>query len=642
MRVRVGPGAELSRPSRDPGRSRPWRRARLLPPLLAALAAAAAASPAGAATSAEQPPPALSTTKCPASAKGRFVCGVLPVPLDHSGVVPGALGLRVMVQNPRTDAQRTQLLVALSGGPGQSGADDGAAVLAELGRPAGHRVVTLDQRGTGPMGDLVCPALSRVSAQAQRNGTCAAQLGDRRRFFTTRDTVADLELLRRTLGAGRMALMGTSYGTFVAQQYARTYPATTSGLILDSPVPAAGVDALGISGYVAAVRALRNQCGSGRCRGVTANTVSDLRRTLRRLSRGPLRGHAYTPTGRRVSFRYRGSGVVLGLLGMSDVNPLVRASLPAALHRAARGDGTLLARLVGTVNAARPETASTFSNGLNVTTSCLDARLPYGFQSPTGEREALTNAALGAVPPRAYAPFARADVLAASLADYCTGWPADVVAPPSSAPFPAVPTAILAGEDDVRTPLADARVLATQIPGARLHRFPGVGHSVLGSDRSGCARRVVRRVLAGRPVASGSCGATQNRTFVLRLPARRLSDLPRVRGLARDPGRIVEAVLATMFDAGYQDELRRISDAGTRGGGLRGGRYRSTRSAITLTRYALVPGVRVSGRFSFRGRGYVGRMRVSGPGRLDGALRISPQRIRGTVGGVRLNLVAGG
>jgi pimeloyl-ACP methyl ester carboxylesterase len=609
--------------------------------LVATTAALASAVPASAVPSSAAPAPALSPRACPSGAKGRFACGVLPVPLDHAGVVPGGLGLRVMAQKPRTEAQRHALLVVLSGGPGQSGADDGAYALRQAGSPKGYRVVTLDQRGTG-RGALVCPALSRVSAQAMRNGTCAGQLGARRRFFTTRDTVSDLELLRRSLGADRMVVQGTSYGTFVAQQYARLHPTTTAGLILDSPVPAAGVEPFGVSSFVAVRTALQNQCGGGRCRGITRDVVGDLRRAASRLAGRTRKVRVFSATGRRFTVRLRGRGPVLGLLAESDLNPYLRGALPAALHRAAAGDLLPLARLVGTQRGARDEPQSALSFALNVTTNCLDAPLPYRLSAPVPDREAQTAAALAAVPASALAPFTRRDAGRGSLADACTGWPADVVAPAATEPLPAVPTLILSGEDDVRTPLADARILAAQIPGARLLRFPGIGHAVLGFDQSGCARRAVRRLLAGSQIRSGSCGGRDNRIGSELPPPTRLAAVRGIGGVGRGPGRIVNAVLRTMYEAGYHDELRRYAGAGTRGGGLHGGSYRSTSRAIELRRYALVPGVRVSGRFSYRRNGLAGRMRVAGPGRLDGTLRITPSRIRGTIGGERLTLVSGG
>ena len=66
---------------------------------------------------------------------------------------------------------------------------------------------------------------------------CAEAIGDERKFFTTADTVEDLDALRRALGERKIALDGTSYGTYVAQRYALAHPDNVSRLILDSVVP---------------------------------------------------------------------------------------------------------------------------------------------------------------------------------------------------------------------------------------------------------------------------------------------------------------------------------------------------------------------------------------------------------------------
>src|SRR6187431_1665557 len=45
--------------------------------------------------------------------------------------------------------------------------------------------------------------------------------------YTTSVAVRDLDAVRRALGYGRISLYGSSYGTRVAQHYARRYPAST-------------------------------------------------------------------------------------------------------------------------------------------------------------------------------------------------------------------------------------------------------------------------------------------------------------------------------------------------------------------------------------------------------------------------------
>src|SRR5699024_2348355 len=49
--------------------------------------------------------------------------------------------------------------------------------------------------------------------------------------------VHDLETVRQKLGVERINLVGISYGTRVAQQYAGTYPDHARALVLDSVVP---------------------------------------------------------------------------------------------------------------------------------------------------------------------------------------------------------------------------------------------------------------------------------------------------------------------------------------------------------------------------------------------------------------------
>lgn len=53
---------------------------------------------------------------------------------------------------------------------------------------------------------------------------CGSKLGGARAFYTTTDTVADLDAVREALGIERLALLGISYGTYVAERYASAHP----------------------------------------------------------------------------------------------------------------------------------------------------------------------------------------------------------------------------------------------------------------------------------------------------------------------------------------------------------------------------------------------------------------------------------
>ena len=91
-------------------------------------------------------------------------------------------------------------------------------------------------------------------------------------------------------------------------------------------------------------------------------------------------------------------------------------------------------------------------------------------------------------PASALAPFGAANALDLSDVRACAHWPYTTPVPPARrGPLPNVPTLILSGETDLRTPTANAREVAAQIPDAQLLLVPGAGHSVL-DERAGDVR----------------------------------------------------------------------------------------------------------------------------------------------------------
>ena len=69
--------------------------------------------------------------------------------------------------------------------------------------------------------------------------------------------VADLDLLRMHSVSTGCRLFGTSYGTFVAEQYALAHPGRCRSLVLDSVVPHDGIDPLAVDVMHAVRRVLR-------------------------------------------------------------------------------------------------------------------------------------------------------------------------------------------------------------------------------------------------------------------------------------------------------------------------------------------------------------------------------------------------
>ena len=243
--------------------------------LLAVVAAAAVLAAAGSGTAAERP--ALKDAHPCEGAPG-FTCSTLTVPLDHSGGVSGSLPLQV-ASAPEAKAKKGVLLL-LSGGPGQPGVPLVSRLAGKLAPVLGdYRLVMLDQRGTGANA-LVCDALQKqmgVSDLRQPTAAavrgCGARIGSQRRFYSTLDTVGDLELLRRALGVERWVVDGVSYGSYVAARYGLAHPQRTAKLVLDSVLPHDGIDMLAVTSMPAAARVLRSACKAAAC-GTTESRTS--------------------------------------------------------------------------------------------------------------------------------------------------------------------------------------------------------------------------------------------------------------------------------------------------------------------------------------------------------------------------------
>jgi pimeloyl-ACP methyl ester carboxylesterase len=421
--------------------------------------------------------PARLTAAHPCRGARGFTCSSLTVPLDRSGRAPGELRLPVAVAD-NADAPKG-VLVDLTGGPGQGGVAFVARTRVRMrALLRDYRLVMLDQRGTGA-GALRCPALQRAMGSSDLTvpppgsvEACARSLGPNRRYYATADTVADLEALRGALGADKLTLDGISYGTFVAERYAIAHPDRVAALVLDSVVPAAGLDTLEVDGMRETARVLRAVCRAQRCPG---DPAADLAAVVRRYHEGPELDDT--------------------LVAMSVGAPSFPGVL-AALREARAGKPAHLRRIVRAVRRAQRAPAQALSQGLHAATLCADARPPWGGAAAplAGREEALRRAAARTDP----APYDRATVLGNGFAQLCLRWPPTPAPPaPPGADLPPVPTLLLAGDRDLSTPLPWAREQAAHAPRGRLVVVRGAGHSVQSRAPGGEGRRAVERFLLG-------------------------------------------------------------------------------------------------------------------------------------------------
>jgi pimeloyl-ACP methyl ester carboxylesterase len=558
------------------------------------------------------------------------LCTSVSVPLDRSGVVPGAVQLAVEELPAKTAPRGVMMLVA--GGPGQASA--AAFDLADYGSLwqslfPGYTLVAFDPRGTGGSGYLGCSLGSDPLALAAQVAACAQSLGPERAFYTTAANAEDVDAVRQALGVDKVALWGTSYGTKVELAYALAHPDHVERLLLDSVVTAAGPDPLGLDTLQGIPRGLSALCGGVACRRIDPRLAAEVATLANRAALTPIRGTVRTASGQRRSVSLDGT-TLLGIVVSADLNPGLQAELPSVVAGATAGRPQALLRLaaLGQPGFAFAAADTSFSEGLFLATMCNDGHFPWAPDSDPAARQQAVSAAVSTLPAGSTGPFG-SWATAIGPAGYCSAWPAPTgYAPIAAGPLPDVPVLALSGTLDMRTPTANAASVVAQFPEGHLLVVPGVGHSVLTTDPSGCTANAVRAWLNGLAVPT-RCAAT--RPYIADVPRIPVSiakapPAPRTSGLR---GRTLSVVETTVQDAFAAEE-----STGAAVGGLTVGAVYGNLGSITLSGYGDVPGVTVSGELGLKSskQGAVvvptGSVTVSGPRAAHGEITFTTTGVK--------------
>jgi pimeloyl-ACP methyl ester carboxylesterase len=578
-----------------------------------------------------------------------FGCAHLHVPLDPTGALAGTISLSLR-RHRATAGEAHSAIIALAGGPGQAAIPFAEQFDELLGRVAATRdLIVFDQRGTGFSHPLSCHAFeSRLPALeiARAVARCAAQLGTTRAFYTTADTVADIEAIRQAGGYEKLVLYGTSYGTKVAEDYAAAYPDRVEALVLDSVVTPSGPDTLNRPTFAALPRVLRAICRRGACRGVTRNPLADLTRLLARIHRRRLWVAALGPFGHRHTISITPLRLLEVLLAGDFSGPL-RAAFVTDVRAAVEGDAAPLGRLFATVGTSESE-GEDFDGPLYFATSCEEQSFPFSRAGTPAGRLAEALTATRQLPASTFAPFSAADAFALSDIPACASWPYPAVVPPApvTAPLPSVPTLILSGNNDLRTPTENARELQHQIPGSHLLVVPNTGHSVLGEDPSSCSANALQALFAGRPIAGCHQLRASRRLRPPPVPPIRLRDLNPARGTRGLGGRTARAVELTIADLARQLALLAEANGSAEDifapldlqtGGLRAGWARLRGSTLRFHDYSFIAGVTLNGTL----KPEIADLRVAGSRAARGTLRLGRRNaLVGRLGGQNVLLPA--
>ena len=416
-------------------------------------------------------------------------CTRVIVPENRHNPDSRALALFVARLPALTRNKLPEPLFVLTGGPGLGASTFYPGVASAFARIRRERdIVLVDQRGTGRSSPLTCPIVEQQVWESTGDQTARVMHECRERLeqdhdlsqYTTSVAVRDLDAVRRALGYQRIALYGGSYGTRVAQQYARRYPTHTLALLLDGVVPPTRV--LGPSTPLDAENALRlilARCHADQqCQARFGDPQVDYLGLRRKLAAGPVRLTVNDPVSGAPHELTFSSALFAGALRLASYSADQAALLPLSLHLAYH-DGRF----------------GPLATQYLLTTADYDAVLAYGMHNsvvctedvPFYAREHIDRAALADT----FLGTSQLDALQALCADWPTGpIDADLHSPMASQ----VPALLLSGGADPVTPPSFAAEAAKGFAHSQQIVLPGQGHGQLLQP---CVDRLMAEFLDG-------------------------------------------------------------------------------------------------------------------------------------------------
>lgn len=400
-------------------------------------------------------------------------CTTMTVAENRS--LPGGrrIGLRVAVIPASAEHPAADAVTFLDGGPGGAATADYPLVApAFAGLHHARDVLLIDQRGTGRSNPLTCPK-DPDAAPSDRVSACARALADRTdpRAYTTVDATADLDEVRHRLGYPQLTLVGVSYGTRVAQVYARDYPRAVRAVVLDSPVPNALVLGSEHARNLDAVltRRFADCTREPACAARFGDPAVTLNTLVQRLAKAPVDVTLPDPTTNATRTDHLTRDGLAMLTRLYAYSPLTLALLPLTLDEARAGR---YAPLLGQLLQVQSDLSTRLEGGMELSVLCSE---DVGLMHPD--------------PADAATLLGTEFVTRATAA--CAQWP--------HAPMPehfhdplqgSVPTLILSGEFDPVTPPRYATDIAARLRAAKAVVLPGQGHAVM---TAGCAPQVIER-----------------------------------------------------------------------------------------------------------------------------------------------------
>jgi pimeloyl-ACP methyl ester carboxylesterase len=410
-------------------------------------------------------------------------CGTLLRPLDPAGMVPGEIELRVAIVAALNLTPEPDAFVPIAGGPGQGSVQFYAAYAAAFEDVRRNRdILLVDQRGTGESSRMDCPVdEDLVEGQYSTELTieytneCLAALPEDPRFFTTSVAVTDLEAVRQALGYPSLNLYGVSYGTRVAQHFARRYPDSTRSIVLDGVVPpqlSLGPE-IPTESQKAVDRILDRCSEDAACAERFPDIEATFRRVVNQLRESPVGIEVPDPnSGRfeRIAFGNTELAVAIRLLAY---HPNSVALMPLLISEAGNGNFVPLAAQYQMTMIAMLDALAL---GMHNAVMCSED-LPF-LDTKSIDYDSIDASYMGSMQMKA-------------LEAICSVWPAGPVDDGFKEPLSTdLPVLLLSGDADPITPPRYADMAAVGLTNARHLVGEHQGH---GQIAVGCTRRLVAR-----------------------------------------------------------------------------------------------------------------------------------------------------
>ena len=277
-------------------------------------------------------------------------CGALARPENPGDPDSPDIELRVAVVPALNLSPAADPVVPIAGGPGQGSIEFYAAYRGAFESLRRNRdILLVDQRGTGESARMDCPidddAFLYESEYSLEDTVefvreCLDELPHDPRYFTTSIAVTDLEAVRRALGYTALNLYGVSYGSRVAQHFARRYPDSTRTVIIDGVVPPQ--ISLGPEIATESQKAVDNifaRCAADEaCNERFPDLAATFERVVATLRNAPVMVDVDDPSsGRPREIRF-GAGELAGAVRLVAYNPNTIALLPLMVHEAGLGN----------------------------------------------------------------------------------------------------------------------------------------------------------------------------------------------------------------------------------------------------------------------------------------------------------------